>query len=130
MVWEAGVKQIDLFVNLSNDGWFNFDGAGRRQHLHAARFRCIENRVPMIRAVNTGLSVAIDSTGKVISQVGPGRYGQHGSAGWLVAAPRLDARRTFYGRVGDAWAWGCLGLTIVLMFLHRVVGTGRTESPS
>jgi len=115
MAWPDGARRIDLFINLSNDGWFGAYDGGRQQHAQSARYRCIENRVPMIRAANTGLSVLIDSTGKVTGRIGPGRYGQGRVAGHLDARPRLDSRATLYGRIGDAWAWLCLLVAAILV---------------
>lgn len=108
MVWNEGRKQVDLFVNLSNDGWYTRFDDGRQQHLQAARYRCIENRVPMIRAVNTGLSVLIDSFGNVAATIGKGRYGEGQIAGHLQTEILLDSRLSLYGFIGDLWAWICL----------------------
>ena len=53
-----------LLVNVTNDAWFGTSG-GPHQHLVQARFRAIEQGVPMIRAANTGISAMIDSVGRV-----------------------------------------------------------------
>jgi apolipoprotein N-acyltransferase len=111
MAYEGGRKRVDAIINLSNDGWFGSHDAGREQHVQIARFRCIENRVPMLRAANTGISVWIDSNGFVAGVIGSGRYGTGRVEGDLVAELQLDSRRTLYGRVGDVWAWLCLALT-------------------
>jgi apolipoprotein N-acyltransferase len=114
MVYDDGRKVADLLVSLSNDGWFGEHDAGRVQHAQAARFRCIENRVPMVRAVNTGMTVAVDSTGRLIGRAGSGRYGRARGADGLWAELPLDSRCTVYGRVGDLWGWVCLAVTAVL----------------
>ena len=114
MVYTNGAKTAEVLVNLSNDGWFGASVSGRRQHAQIARFRCVENRVPMIRAANTGLSVAIDSRGKIIGRIGEGRYGTSQTPGTLLAEPLLDSRSTLYGRLGDVWAWLCLIGAVVL----------------
>lgn len=119
LVWEDGRKEADLLVNLSNDGWFGEYDPGRMQHVQAARFRCIENRVPMIRCANTGLSVAIDSTGKVIGLVETDRNTLVRASGHLVAAPMLDTRGTVYGRIGNAVPAVCLMATFAFWWLSR-----------
>jgi apolipoprotein N-acyltransferase len=101
----------DVLVSLSNDGWFGGHDAGRVQHAQIARFRCIENRVPMIRSVNTGMTVAIDSAGRLIDSAGPGRYGTARRPLALWAELPLDSRSTLYGRAGDLWGWLCLAGT-------------------
>jgi apolipoprotein N-acyltransferase len=121
LVWGEGNgnggKRCHLLVNLSNDGWFGGDDGGRAQHAQIARFRCIENRVPMVRAANTGLSVWIDSRGLLVGTIGSGRYGHARQAGWLQADPVIDCRSTLYGRIGDAWAWLCLTASVGLVGL-------------
>lgn len=108
LVYDGGEKKAHLIVNLSNDGWFGGDDTARVHHAQIARFRCIENRVPMVRAVNTGCSVAIDSRGNMVAVLGEGRYGEPHRTGGLIAAVQLDARSTLFSRVGDLWAWLCL----------------------
>jgi apolipoprotein N-acyltransferase len=127
MCYEAGHKRADLLVNLSNDGWFSTHQGDRKLHAQIARFRCIENRVPMVRCVNTGLSLSIDSCGRVVGAVGQGRYGTSQQAGALYAQPRLDARQTLYGRIGDVFPVACLIVTILLLGWTYLPGS-RTSS--
>ncbi|MBV8780849.1 MAG: apolipoprotein N-acyltransferase, partial [Phycisphaerae bacterium] len=54
-------KRADFLVNITNDGWFR--AGEQQQHLQAAVFRSIENRVPTARSVNSGVSGFIDSLG-------------------------------------------------------------------
>lgn len=120
-VYERGRKRASLIVNLTNDGWFAGHDEGRARHVQIARFRCIENRVPMIRCVNTGHTVSIDADGRVVGTIGTGGYGEARRAGWLAAPVVLDERSSVYGRIGDAWAWFCL-LGTALFALGAVYG--------
>jgi apolipoprotein N-acyltransferase len=120
MVHRGGEKIAGAIVNLSNDGWFGEHDSGRAMHAQVARFRCIENRVPMVRAANTGYTVSVDSSGKVIGRIGSGRYGQARQAGTLLTTLRLDPRRTLFSRIGDAWAWACLAATGSIWILTLV----------
>jgi apolipoprotein N-acyltransferase len=113
MVYDGGVKRADIFINISNDGWFGESHNDRVLHAQIARFRCIESRIPMIRSVNTGASVAIDSAGRLLAAAGEGGYGETRKPGWVLGQVRLDARTTFYGRIGEAWGWTCLAATAV-----------------
>ncbi len=118
MIYDAGRKRVDILVNVSNDGWFAAHDAGRWQHLQIARFRCIENRVPLVRSVNTGVTAAVDSSGRLISPLhvtGHGRNVRVRHSGWLAAELPLDSRSTVYGRLGDVWAWACLAAAIGLL---------------
>lgn len=54
----------DLIINLTNDGWFG-TSSGPYQHLVAAKFRAIENKIPIIRVSNSGISAYIDEYGRI-----------------------------------------------------------------
>jgi apolipoprotein N-acyltransferase len=53
-----------LIVNVTNDGWFG-TSTGPSQHFATARFRSVEEGIPMLRAANTGISGVIDAYGRV-----------------------------------------------------------------
>jgi apolipoprotein N-acyltransferase len=61
------LDDADFFVNVTNDGWFG-KSAASFLHMQQARARCVEYRKPMVRALNTGTSVAIDAAGRTISK--------------------------------------------------------------
>lgn len=61
-------KNIDVLLSISNDGWFLYS-AELEQHLAAAVFRAIENRVSVARSVNTGISALVHPNGKIHSRV-------------------------------------------------------------
>ena len=114
-------KRADFLVNLTNDGWFMANEMP--QHLQAAIFRSIENRVPTARSVNTGVSGFIDSVGRVHDTV------PASTEGWSVAKLELDSRLTIYTRIGDAFPIACLAGTVVILVFgfvrHR--RTARTD---
>src|SRR5260370_39296723 len=52
---DGGEPTADFLVNISNDGWF--DGSSEHeQHLAICRFRAVECRRSVARAVNMGIS--------------------------------------------------------------------------
>jgi len=59
----------DLIVTITNDAWFGRT-AGPYQHFSMAVFRAVENRKPLVRAANTGISGFIDSSGRIIASSG------------------------------------------------------------
>ncbi|MFQ5430034.1 MAG: apolipoprotein N-acyltransferase [Phycisphaerae bacterium] len=61
-------KNIDLLLSISNDGWF-LHSCEQEQHLAAAVFRAVENRISVARSVNTGTSAMVLPNGKIHSRV-------------------------------------------------------------
>ena len=123
MVWQDGQKRVDFLTGISNDGWFanSFQGP---LHEQMARFRCVENRVPMARAVNTGVSGFIDSTGRIVARVE--REGKHQDiTGTATATLRLDERRPPYAIIGDALPIGCVVLLAVMLTASLLPRRGR-----
>ncbi|MFM0046239.1 apolipoprotein N-acyltransferase [Paraburkholderia metrosideri] len=59
-----------VLVNSTNLAWFG-NTIALDQHLQIARMRSLETGRPMLRATNTGMTAAIDATGKVIGRLTP-----------------------------------------------------------
>jgi apolipoprotein N-acyltransferase len=108
-----GEPGVDFFVNISNDGWFN-GTEEHEQHLAICRFRAVETRRSVIRAVNMGISAIIDPDGRVIAKPGPTWAESKKVPAVVRGTVPLDGRTTLYARLGDwlpvaCWAillWG------------------------
>jgi len=99
-------KAVDFIVNISNDGWFN-GSIELDQHLNLCVFRAVENRVAVVRSVNTGISALIAPDGRIESYVQQdGR--RRNVKGRIVGRLTLDDRAAPYTRVGDVFALACL----------------------
>lgn len=106
LCYAAGTRRAGVIVNLSNDGWFGPFQSGKEQHLLAARWRCVELGLCMARAVNTGVSAAIDHRGRVLDRVGTDDGGRSIDGVLVATLPvRSEARPTLYGRIGDVFAF-------------------------
>jgi apolipoprotein N-acyltransferase len=103
-------RQPDVLVNLSNDGWFKATSE-HEMHLAVSVFRCIENRVPLARSVNTGISAMIDGNGRIVKSL------EKLKKGVLIENAPLDDRVSLYSRWGDWLGQFCLAATIGLLFL-------------
>lgn len=57
----------DFLVNITNDGWFS-KSPGPFQHAEMAIVRGVEQRVPLIRCANTGVSMVVDPYGRIIKK--------------------------------------------------------------
>jgi len=64
---EHVTQGAQYLVNLTNDAWFGKSSAPY-QHLAMSVFRAVENRVPLIRAANTGISAIVSPTGQILQQ--------------------------------------------------------------
>jgi apolipoprotein N-acyltransferase len=134
-------KQLDLLVNLTNDGWFH-GSSGLDQHLITAAFRAVECRIPSVRAVNTGISAIIDGDGAILEpevfidgdkqgrktarDPKTGRWYRQLNAALVHTVP-LDPRTSFYVRHGDWFATLCCGLALFVgltAFVPRTRNTG------
>ena len=89
-----------VFVNLSNDGWYGDSGA-YAQHLNQTRMRAIENERWILSATNTGVTASIDPYGRVVARIPRKQLAA------LVAPYALTSVTTFYTRHGDWFAWLC-----------------------
>jgi len=89
-------------LNVSNDAWFG-RASGPWQHLNMARYRAIEEGLPIVRSTPTGVSAVIDSSGRLTGTVlGLGAVG-------VIDQPLPAARPpTPYVRFGDGPFLGLL----------------------
>jgi apolipoprotein N-acyltransferase len=116
---EAGPP--DVLVNLSNDGWFH-GSEELDMHLAVSVFRAVENRVPLARAVNTGISAIIDGNGQVLAAL-PKLH-----EGILAQTIPLDDRISLYSSWGDWLGILCLTATLAMVPWATVQGILRRTS--
>ncbi|MBY0312270.1 MAG: apolipoprotein N-acyltransferase [Phycisphaerales bacterium] len=103
----------NLLINFSNDGWFGWWDPGRQVHLLSARWRCVELGLPMVRAVNTGISAAIDRRGRVLPNAGPMR--QDRALVFTVSVESTRSRSgTLFWKLGQIPMYVVAGLGIAL----------------
>jgi apolipoprotein N-acyltransferase len=57
-----------FLVNITNDGWFG-SRTGPLQHVESAVVRAVENRVSLVRAANTGVSLQVDPAGRILRRI-------------------------------------------------------------
>jgi apolipoprotein N-acyltransferase len=98
-----------FLVNITNDAWFGRTGAPY-QHFSMAVFRAVENRIPVIRAANSGVSGIIEPTGRI--QASTPVFVRTFVEGLIP----IKAKSTFYARYGDIGVGAC-GLLLLLRML-------------
>jgi len=143
----AGDFKADFLVNISNDGWF--DGTSEHEeHLAICRFRAIECRRAVARAVNMGVSAIIDGGGRVLQPkaVQP-TSGSEGAPVWevnwseekmpeleigewrrfkkvagvLIGSIPIDQRFSLYAQWGDWFPQGCWLVVILGLIWSFIV---------
>ncbi|MDD4308453.1 MAG: apolipoprotein N-acyltransferase [Thermoplasmata archaeon] len=106
----------NFLVNITNDAWFGNTSAPY-QHAQSSVFRAVENRLNVVRAANTGLSCFIDQKGRIVKKVeGGGR--DLFVDGFAVNDIVLTNTRTFYTVYGDIFAYACVLLAALYLFVN------------
>jgi apolipoprotein N-acyltransferase len=110
-VRQSANQGAQVFVNISNDGWYGDSGA-YAQHLKQARMRAVENARWLLRDTNTGVTAAIDPYGRIVATV-PRKVRTA-----LEAPYALSQDTTFYTRYGDWFAYTCAIICLVALFIR------------
>jgi apolipoprotein N-acyltransferase len=108
----VSASPVDFIVNISNDGWF-MGSSEHAEHLAVSRFRAVESRRALLRAVNGGVSAVIDGNGRVVASPAESWAASHSVTSVVTAAVPLDTRGSIYARLGDVLPWTCWGLLLV-----------------
>jgi apolipoprotein N-acyltransferase len=109
------VNGARVLCNLTNDGWYGYS-SGPFQHEALARYQCIITRCPLLRAANTGISLAADRAGRLINHLPLQRKGAL-TAEVLSGGDEL----TFYVRHGELipWTFSLIALVGLIITIFR-----------
>lgn len=112
------VKNGAQFITIqANDGWLG-KSAGPYQHFELAKLRAIENRVPIVRCANTGISGVINSVGIVEQKISLGEKA-------IIKAEIFPAQNlTFYTKYGEVFAMICI---IIVLIIYASVWINRIK---
>jgi len=100
-------------VTITNDAWFG-KTAGPYQHFSMAVFRAIENRKPLVRAANTGVSGFIDSSGRILARTSLFQRQI------LTGGIKTDGTMTVYTKYGDLFSYFCIVMSVILIINIRI----------
>jgi apolipoprotein N-acyltransferase len=116
----AGGAQV--LAVLTDDGWFGRSAASAQQNATAI-LRAAENRVPVVIASNTGPSLVIDASGRVVRSA-PEAFVES----VVVGDVRPGTGRTPYTRFGNVLVFlSILGLLAAATPILRLVATKRSS---
>ncbi|MEQ1851630.1 MAG: apolipoprotein N-acyltransferase, partial [Chthoniobacteraceae bacterium] len=118
LVREPVRRGAHVLINVTNDGWFG-RSCEPEQHLANAIFRAIENRRPLVRCTNTGVTASVDVFGRVERWLDPFSMG---AAARQLNVP-MPMQETFYTGHGEIFSIICAALAtmalIARLFLIR-----------
>ena len=104
-------QKAEILLIVANDGWYGIS-AGPYQHLCAAQMRAVEEGITVLRSANTGISAAIDDTGKILTTIDLNKSGISD----ITLSTHLS-HATFYGKWGNSIPLVLLALFSILAIL-------------
>jgi len=107
---QAGRRDADIMLVPSND-WREIDP----WHSHMARFRAVEQGFNMVRHVSNGFSMATDYQGRILASMDHYTTDRRD----MVAIVPTRGVRTIYSRIGDLFAWICVGGCVLMVGISR-----------
>ncbi len=113
-----GGRRAEWIVNVSNDAWFG-KTSGPLQHYNMARYRAIEEGLPMARATPTGVSAVVDAYGRPVAELGSGAFGLIDQVIPKALPP------TIFHICGDLAFWVLIFAGLTPVFLSRIVAAPR-----
>ena len=123
-VREFAANGAQVFVNISNDGWYGETGAPF-QHLDMARMRAIENHRWILLSTNSGTTAGIDPYGRLVTKA------ERNVRTALIAPFAASSESTFYSRNGDVFAWISVVISLVAIFFRfRIAARTMIEAPT
>jgi apolipoprotein N-acyltransferase len=112
---QANSTAGSLLVGLSSNGWF---GTTRQpyQHVNSSILRAVENRLPLVHAVNNGPSVVALPSGRVIFM-----SNDHETGGYIIDTPYpKDTRGSFYSQHPQLFLYSVYSLLILIIVLSLI----------
>lgn len=101
-------KDGDFIVTITNDAWFG-NTFGPHQHFSMAVLRAIENRKPVVRAANSGISGFIDSSGRIVQKT------PLFERTFSIMDIKTDNTLSVYTKYGDIFSYFCIVFTMLFI---------------
>jgi len=108
-----------LMINITNDAWSGSEKA-EVQHFSISVFRAIENRVPLVRVANGGVTVYLDPYGRIVERLPLFK------SDYLVCnvkyKPTVSMENlTFYTKHGDFLPFSMITLVIFVLLVELFI---------
>lgn len=121
---EFSAKQQNLgaqiFINVTNDSWFGYPFEPY-QHMYMTLARALENRRPLVRSTNTGITTVIHSDG-TLQELSP--HNQEWAHVYNVPI-HTQPPMTVYRRIAPWWPLILLTFIMMIIMGDRIVRTRK-----
>jgi len=107
-------QNVDLIVNISEDGWFG-NSIGPYQHFNKAIYRAIEEGNYIARSTNNGISAFISPMGKILHKT------KFNEVGTITASLPVYKNKTIFSIYGNKIFAIIIFLYILLIFYFKKV---------
>ncbi len=111
---------VDVIVNISEDGWFG-NSIGPKQHLQIARARALESGKYVIRSATSGVTAIIDSNGNVTKQL------PQFTKDCLTGDFYFTQGQTPWVKYGDLWLLGLISMILISISINYSMHATRNK---
>ena len=102
------LEGAEFLTVLVNDGWYE-TAPEPQQHAMQSVFRAIENRRPLLRSANTGISMVIDPSGRTLEQTNLNEEQV------IITEIHPCTEMTFYAEYGNLFSWLMVFISLLLI---------------
>ena len=99
-----------FLIVITNDAWFERTSAPY-QHAQISVLRAIENRIPIVRCANTGVTMIIDKMGRVVKE------SEIYTESIITGDIEVRNEETFYARNGEIFSYVITAIGILFMII-------------
>lgn len=112
------LEGAQVLINLTNDGWFLKSQAAEQQLANAV-FRAVENRRPLLRTANTGVTCFVDRFGRIAQSLraNDGRPFLAGVLFGKIDIP-INPVITFYSKHGEIFSMICTAIFCIYVVVQ------------
>ena len=110
------IRDFDLIVNISEDGWFG-QSIGPHQHFAHSAYRAIESGKYVLRSANNGIAAVVNPLGVVEKKIGLDQ------SGFVDLFETKKIKPTIFSKYGNK-----IFIIIILMYIFLIFSFNRTKN--
>jgi apolipoprotein N-acyltransferase len=111
-------KGAEFLVVITNDMWFG-PSSLPYQHAYMSLVRAIENRVPIARCANTGVSMFIDKWGRVTGET------KMMTKALVYGTIKPETSTSIYNTIGDVLPRTCTIMSVIMIIAVAIFKRGK-----